>query len=525
MHIKKIKMKNFKRFEDETTINFNNNINILVGDNDTGKSTILQAIELVLSGSKQKIKNIGLENIFNINSVNSFLSNDIDNYTDLPVCEIELYLSDESDYKLNGKINSEKLECNGIKLKIEPDDEYEKDIKKILQNKEQKILPFEFYSINFNLFSGDPYNSYNKPVDYIFVNGNDLSNNTYLKKFIQILYNNSNVDKNQLELDYRKSKKEVNVKLANIQNKFNYKFQIYSDYNSRLENNLTILKNDMNIYNLGTGSQEMIKIMSTIDEKIDGIQFILIEEPENHLSDHNLRKLLADIKKNKKQMFITTHNSMICSKLDLKNIIGLSNKMDPMYFKDLDSDTANYFEKCTSNSILNFILSDKVILVEGPSEYVLIDELYKIYKNNIYGCSDNVTLNDNNITVISVNGLSFKRFLNVAKLLKKRVAVLTDNDKNIEKNINKKYDEYEDNENIKIFSSLDEKNYTFEVCLYNANKEFYDNLFDKNNRNVLDYLIDNKTETALKITKKLNEGSQFNIPKYIKDAFNWINEI
>ncbi|WP_417760564.1 AAA family ATPase, partial [Shewanella sp.] len=35
--------------------------NIVVGDNEAGKSTILTAIELVLSGSRSKVESLGVE--------------------------------------------------------------------------------------------------------------------------------------------------------------------------------------------------------------------------------------------------------------------------------------------------------------------------------------------------------------------------------------------------------------------------------------------------------------------------------
>ena len=63
----------------------------------------------------------------------------------------------------------------------------------------------------------------------------------------------------------------------------------------------------------------MLKIKSSIEKQAENIDLILIEEPENHLSDINMKKILKDImNSNKKQMFVTTHNSMICSRLNLK---------------------------------------------------------------------------------------------------------------------------------------------------------------------------------------------------------------
>ena len=46
--IKKLKVKNFKKFTNQT-FELNDDINILVGDNECGKSSVLEAIELCLN--------------------------------------------------------------------------------------------------------------------------------------------------------------------------------------------------------------------------------------------------------------------------------------------------------------------------------------------------------------------------------------------------------------------------------------------------------------------------------------------
>jgi len=73
--IKKIKLLNFKRFQD-LTLTFNEDSNTIIGDNESGKSTILLALDLVLSGSRSKIENIGLEFLFNKNEIDAIIRND-----------------------------------------------------------------------------------------------------------------------------------------------------------------------------------------------------------------------------------------------------------------------------------------------------------------------------------------------------------------------------------------------------------------------------------------------------------------
>ena len=92
-YIKKIKLLNFKRFQD-ITIEFDPSLNLLIGDNEAGKSSVLSAIDIVLSGSKSKIETIGIENLFNVNVVNEFLVSD-KRYQNLPIIYVEVYLSEQ----------------------------------------------------------------------------------------------------------------------------------------------------------------------------------------------------------------------------------------------------------------------------------------------------------------------------------------------------------------------------------------------------------------------------------------------
>ena len=50
MNIEKVNIENYKCFGGKFSIEFNQGINILVGDNEAGKSTILEAINLALTG-------------------------------------------------------------------------------------------------------------------------------------------------------------------------------------------------------------------------------------------------------------------------------------------------------------------------------------------------------------------------------------------------------------------------------------------------------------------------------------------
>ena len=72
---------------------------------------------------------------------------------------------------------------------------------------------------------------------------------------------------------------------------------------------------------------------------------------------------------------------------------------------------------------------------------------------------------------------------------------------------------------------MNTENWTFEVCLYKNNSKY---LKDKNitqSEDIQKFMLNNKSESAYRILKKLdeeNEKNEFNIPDYIERAIKWI---
>ena len=112
-YVNKIHLKNFKRFQ-----NFEANLlqstNLFIGDNESGKSTILTAIDLVLSTSKSKIEAIGLESLFNKKAIKEFLSLDEADKTlnKLPSMQIDIYIKsqeEDPDFEGNNNLKTNKI--------------------------------------------------------------------------------------------------------------------------------------------------------------------------------------------------------------------------------------------------------------------------------------------------------------------------------------------------------------------------------------------------------------------------------
>ena len=519
--ISKIRLINYKKFTDYT-IEPNEYVNILVGDNEAGKSSILEAIDIVANGSVSRIEKIGLDRLISIDAVAKFNSGER-NFKNLPKLTIELYLSGIIDHTMNGDNNSEERTCDGIRLICEPNLDYVTEINESL-NENPGYFPYDYYSVRFSTFSDEGYTSYKKKIRSCLINSSNMSSEYATSDFIKRAYRKYTEDniKNRAKLqsNYRLSRIAFQEEKLNELNQIidtdkNYKFGLRSSNALSFEEDLMIYEDNIGIDNKGTGRQIMIKTDFALGRAGENIDLILMEEPENHLSPINLRSLVERIsKENNSQLFITTHSSFISTRLDLQNLLIISNDNNiekPTKLSNLADDTAKYFMKAPPAGVIEYALSKKVILIEGPAEYILFEKFYKIITGH--------TPEEKDVQVIDVRGLSFKRYLAIAKLTNTKTAVVTDNDGDIQKNCIDKYSEYSDEKNIKIFYENNINKNTFEVVLFEDNISLCEGLFGLD---ALKYMLNNKTEAAFKILTSKNDSIK--VPDYIREAIEWINE-
>lgn len=321
------------------------------------------------------------------------------------------------------------------------------------------------------------------------------------------------------------SVKSINQSIAETETLFNQNIALTVDLGTQnaWENSFIIEVDNTPFSFIGKGMQSVIKTelaMRSAAEKNKNI--VLIEEPENHLSYTNLNKLIKHIEDNydNQQVIISTHNSFVANKLGLDKLNLLANN-HTLKLTNLSTETFNYFKKLSYYDTLRMILSKKTILVEGPSDELIIQKAYKDKHGKLPI--------ENQVDIISV-GTSFLRFLEIAKILELKVVVATDNDGNTT-GLDKKYKNYKDMDNITICydeavseseKNMKDFNYdTLEPALFRANNkniEVFNNIFNKkfnNDNELLIYMINNKTECALAI---FESDEILNYPNYINRA-------
>lgn len=518
MKIIKLKAFNFKRF-DFVEIDFKENTNIIIGDNESGKSSILLAIDLVLSGSRSKIETLGLDNLFNIETIHEFFK--LNTYEALPNLIIELYFDNINDEEFWGRNNSYKnKDYFGISLICSPREELSKDISEILKQ-ETNNFPFEYYSISFLKFGGTPYVGFKRQFRHILIDNSTINNEYATNSYIKTLYNSSvsSSEKNKHLFEYRNYKLDFKAKILKELNekigKGKYEFSIKNNTKSNLESDITITEGNIDLQNRGKGRQCFIKTEFALQKNENDLDFILLEEPENHLSHIHMGNLIERLDESKnKQLFIATHCSMVSSRLDLRNSILLnSNSKVPIDLSKLSESTAKFFIKSPDNNLLEFILSKKVILVEGDAEYILIAKFFELVTKK--------KPNQFNVHIISVGGTCFKRYMEIANLLKIKSAVVRDNDGNHTNNCVENYRTYL-SDFVKVFFENNDELRTFEISLYQQNKIACDDLFSPGlrTRTVQQFMLDEKTDCAFELLDK--KANELIVPQYIADSILWL---
>ena len=287
--ISKVILKNFKGFQ---SIEFecNSDKNILIGENGSGKSTILYAISLVLSGSHIQIEKTSLASLFNTDVISSFLTQK--DINQLPELFVEIYFNESveeisSNFNLEGTHNSKETKSFGVSLKITPNKDYAKEIENALISSDWKVFPFEFYKVEFLSFNGKSYTSYTRPFKFLYsiINTSQIDTNQEIQKRIDEIYLEkiSVEDRAKVNHKYRESSMELLSSLKNdslIKDGSSEYTLHFEDSERSFRNSISAIKNGVDIRNLGQGEKVLLGVENSYSNLNESVKILLIEEPD-----------------------------------------------------------------------------------------------------------------------------------------------------------------------------------------------------------------------------------------------------
>jgi len=511
---------------------FNDEVNIIVGDNEAGKSTLLECITLALSGQINGRSALSELHpmLFNIEVIQDYID-DINLGVQVapPSIKIEVFFQDIPELvALRGTNNTEGDNCPGVIFSFAFDDSFAVEYGEYISRPaEVRSIPIEYYMVQWLSFAFNSVTSRSIPVTPVTVDASRVVNIFGASKYVSDLVRTLPVaERVNLSLSFRRMKdaflsddtvKKINTKLAGKRGEISDKVMSMSlDSSARggWEGSIMPHLDDVPVSLVGKGEQNSVKIKLALENNSDA-HILLVEEPENHLSYSRLNGLIERItqKAGGRQSFITTHSSFVLNKLGINNVL-LFNGVTTVTLSSLSPSTYEYFKKLPGHDTLRLILSRRAILVEGPSDELIVQKAFK----TVHGFSPL----ERGVDIISVRGLAFLRFLEIAAKVDRRVDVVTDNDGNVAQ-VRAKYVDYHGVPNIRINVDNDDLFCTLEPQLLKWNdRATLNNILGKSfttDAELIEYMTkpNNKTDVALKL---FDTDKHFNMPQYILDAVN-----
>lgn len=473
MYLEKLKLKNFRKFKN-LEVPFKNGVNVLIGENDSGKTAIIDSIRIILGTHSN-----------------------------------EYYYLDEKDF--NNPDEELMIECC---FRFKDENKASKFLEWITFDENKKpILKIRLkaivkdFGIKKNITSGEE--NLDSRFDIL-----DEVRVTYLKplrdadsdliarrnsRLAQILKNHKLFIKNKKE-----------HKLLEVSKKFNSEINKYfkegegkeivttinnyldnflgkekkEDYNSEInitEDDITSILNTLNLkisqnkVGLGTLNQLYMSLellMLEYNNIQNDFRLCLIEELEAHLHPQAQLRMIKYLQKefdnntNSSQLILTTHSVTLASSIKLGNLIICKNEevfpMGSNYTK-LDNDDYKFLEIFLDVTKSNLFFAKGVIFVEGEAEAILVPTIAEILGKPLYNYG---------ISVVNIGGIAFLRYSKI--FLRKEgnmnipVSIITDLDvkddqitegykisKDIINKIKKLFDNQEEKEKVEKFEDIE----------------------------------------------------------------------
>lgn len=537
--IRKVVLQNFKRFA-SSVIDFTPGLNMLVGDNEAGKSTLLEAINLCLTKRwNGKFFDVEFSHHFvTLSAVAEYLAQVAVGQTPQPPeVLVEVYLDDDPAVaKLKGDNNSLREDAPGYRLRAALDPDFADEYKAFLEKPDEiKTVPTEFYKVDWHDFASQPVNVRAVRVKASLIDASRIRLQSGADYHLQKIIGETLEPKERAQLarSYRlhqeqfgdnPSIKTINTSLTGSSGAVTSKsltMEIDTSGASGWESALAPHLDRLPFHFSGSGEQNRLKILLALTRRVQESHMILIEEPENHLSFSSLNDLVERIASQcgERQLIIATHSSYVVNKLGLDQLMLLGGTGSAARLKDLPSGTQDYFKKLPGYDTLRLVLAKQVVLVEGPCDELVFERAY-VDRHGHRPIEDG-------IDVISVHGLSATRFLDLAIPLQRRAVVLADNDGDYAKKVDDRYAAYTAHDFITVARSDDDTLPTLEPQLLGTNGlDRVNAILGKSfasDDDFLKYAENNKTDVALGFHDHPATES-VTWPKYVEDSIDALGQ-
>lgn len=432
MYLAQINIWNFRKYgcsdindRPGVSVNFNKGLNLLVGENDSGKTTIVDAIKYVLGTqsydsdrieeidfyydekNKKRKKELKIECVFKsftIDEASKFIEwINLDNENN-----IELRIRITAKLK-DGKVHTRlSAGIDGVDISFEARDLLRTIYLKPLRDAEKELSSgyrsrFAQILKHYPLFKKEDNEEH--PLEKIANNANEQIEGYFSKENESGINNEGSVITESID--------EVLQEFMGVDfynNNYNSKVSITGSELSKILSRL-MLKVDENKVGLGTLNQLYMSMeLLLLEESIKTFKLVLIEEIEAHIHPQAQLRVIKYLQsKENTQFIITTHSVTLASIVKVENLILCNNynvfPMSKEYTK-LESGDYEFLNRFLDATKSNLLFAKGVILVEGDAENILIPTIADIIGK---------PLEKFGVSVVNVGNTAFLRYSNIFK--------------------------------------------------------------------------------------------------------------
>lgn len=450
MYLSNIKLWNFRKFglggEIDLTIphldlNLTKGLNVIIGENDSGKTAIIDAIKLVLKTHSYDYIRVDDKDFYKDSNrfrielmFDDLQPEEAKNFTEWlgwtgtgadakPFLKLNFDVKRQTDKIIPTDVKAG-VDEEGYLLSAETKEYFKATYLKPLRDAENELIAKRNSRLSQILLGDEAFKGKEKDNDLVKIFSG-------LKEELENYFKGVDNAGHPIETEGKQIKDKIDNYIKSFYSKNNEsEFESTStDIKSILEKLTLTLKGEPNP-GLGTLNRLFMaaELLHLTKSNWTGLRLGLVEELEAHLHPQAQMQVIEAFQKQKDiQLILTTHSPNLASKLKLENLIICINSnafpMGDIYTK-LNKDDYKFLEKFLDTTKANLFFAKGVILVEGWAEEILLPSIAKAI---------GINLTEKGVSIVNIGHTGFDHYAKIylrqaEPNMKIPVAVITDSD-------------------------------------------------------------------------------------------------